>query len=71
MLLRLVRALPEPTTGTLRAVGVDEIALRRGHPLAPTSWTWIPAAPPESVASLAGAGISGYARCRVGDGLAD
>lgn len=30
-LLRLVRSLPEPTVGSLRAVGVDEFALRRGH----------------------------------------
>jgi transposase len=30
-LLRLLRSLPEPTPGVLRAVGVDEFALRRGH----------------------------------------
>lgn len=30
-LLRLLRALPEPEPGALRAVGVDEFALRRGQ----------------------------------------
>lgn len=30
-LLRLLRALPVPAPGLLRAVGVDEFALRRGH----------------------------------------
>jgi transposase len=30
-LLRLLRVLPVPAPGVLRAVGVDEFALRRGH----------------------------------------